>query len=611
MPQLNPRTISIVLFLLGLSSRSVSGDCPSAPTAYENTSVSHAVQYLVTVPTDCSYIRIHAWAGGGGSGRNLNWAYHTGDGGGGAAFFGSAAATPGTQFRIGIGRQAFDGGGGYGLAVSRCVDPPACGTYAVEVALGSGGAGGKVRINGFNVLQWPHAGAGGVIGEHGQDALLLWVVPDPDELHGIPSGKGAVVGGPGVGGSEPGNVYINPGGNGGPNPMDANPNPNGGVGAYGQGGEGGTGQYGGGGGASWGPPGNPAFEGAAGGGGSSWTSWSGQFLPGHRKAPGNELSGYRVGLDPNAGGSCETVGGAGCGGLGGTGIANNGGVGRVVVEFSATPFAGRGDIDGDGQTDLIIRNGVTVAPPSGTWEHRFWLMNGVNRLSEVTLSPGNTLDLSGEDDFNGDGKQDLVFRNTSTGEIVFWLMNGTSKVSEVTVLGETLDWKLSATGDFDHNAKPDIVWHNNITQKIRIWTMNGTVHTGDITPIPDQALAANWTIVGAVDLNADANTDFLWYNSTSGKIVYWWMDWNVARITGAFTVPPNAGANNWKVLALGDYGIGDGGVAQSADIVWRNETSGNFVVWYMDFAGNRTGGVLTNPTSPSPNPTEWTIVGPR
>ena len=57
--------------------------------------------------------------------------------------------------------------------------------------------------------------------------------------------------------------------------------------------------------------------------------------------------------------------------------------------------------------------------------------------------------------------------------------------------------------------------------------------------------------------------------------------------------------------------MGPNGVAHSTDIVWRNSTSGTVVVWFMDQAGNKTAGLFTTPAAPSPNPTDWTIVGPR
>ncbi len=273
----------------------------------------------------------------------------------------------------------------------------------------------------------------------------------------------------------------------------------------------------------------------------------------------------------------------------------------------------KGDYDNDLQTDLYIGN--TVAP-----NNHVWLMNGVARTSELTFSPVPATvnqQISGVDDFNGDSWNDLVFWNNATGAVEFWLMNGTSATrvgAAVPISGAptlATNWKLSATADFNADGKPDIVWRNFTSQKIVIWTMNGTAKVGNIIPTPDQAVDSNWEIVGAFDMNNDGATDFLWYNSTSGKIVYWWMNASVVRITGAFTVPANAGDNNWKVLAAGDYGLGTGGTANTKDIVWRNATSGKYVVWYMDFAGNRTFGEFTSPNNPSPNPTDWTIVGPR
>ena len=52
-------------------------------------------------------------------------------------------------------------------------------------------------------------------------------------------------------------------------------------------------------------------------------------------------------------------------------------------------------------------------------------------------------------------------------------------------------------------------------------------------------------------------------------------------------------------------------MAGTNDVVWRNASSGRVVVWHLDFAGNRTSGLFTSPDAPGPDPTGWTIVGPR
>ena len=128
----------------------------------------------------------------------------------------------------------------------------------------------------------------------------------------------------------------------------------------------------------------------------------------------------------------------------------------------------------------------------------------------------------------------------------------------------------------------------------------------------------NWEVAAALDYNNDGARDLLWYNPNSGKIVLWFMDAAVHRISGRFTNPANAGDNNWKVYAGGDYGAGVGGSACTNDIVWRNATSGKEVVWYMDQAGNRTSGTFTVPDAPVSDPdgnptaaTDWIVTGPR
>ncbi len=302
--------------------------------------------------------------------------------------------------------------------------------------------------------------------------------------------------------------------------------------------------------------------------------------------------------------------------------------GNNSASATTTVVFRKGDLDNDLKTDLFL----LYQPTNENW---VWFMDGITRTSGVAVNPSTpaspTQRVVGVDDFNNDQRNDLVFWDSVTGAVEFWLMNGVNRQGPpVPISGApTLapNWKLSATGDFNADGKPDIVWRNVISQKIVLWVMNGTVKINNIIPSPDQAVHANWEIVAALDLNADGNRDFLWYNSTSGKIVRWLMDASVVRITGDFTNPPNAGNNNWKVLAGGDYGVGPGGFPNTNDVVWRNDTSGNFVVWYLDTAGNRTFGTFTVPSGP-PNtppafgpaeqatdqpdaPIDWIIVGPR
>lgn len=268
----------------------------------------------------------------------------------------------------------------------------------------------------------------------------------------------------------------------------------------------------------------------------------------------------------------------------------------------------KGDFNLDGQADLLL-----LHPFSN--QHQFWWMNGTTRSYEGPLVPTTPLfrRVVGTDDFNGDQRIDVVMQYPALGGVEFWMMKSDgSRWGEPVPLSASLpvEWQVIATADFDVDGHPDLLWRNASTQKLTIWTLNGVTHEGTLTPSPDQAINANWAVVAALDYNGDGTIDLLWYNATSGKAVLWFMDAAVQRLSGQFTDPPNAGDNNWKIVASSDYGVGPGGIAGTADIVWRNASSGKFVVWYMDLAGRRSAGTFTTPDAPA-SPLAWTVVGPR
>ena len=270
--------------------------------------------------------------------------------------------------------------------------------------------------------------------------------------------------------------------------------------------------------------------------------------------------------------------------------------------------AAKGDFNGDGRADLLFDDLASD-------QHLVWYMARERQAAAASLSPGGPgtdWKLSATDDFDGDRKTDVVFRNPTTGVTQFWLLNGVvaKPLHPLLESPPSTDWELTAAADFNHDQKPDLLWRNTVTQKLQVWTMNGTAQLGTLVPTPDQAVNANWACVAALDLNKDGHPDLLWYNATTGKIVYWLMDADLQRITGNFTSPSNAGNNNWKVVAAGDYARQPSIPLDSVDIVWRNETSGKLVMWYMDSFGVRVGGGFTSPDSPQPA-LGWNVLGPR
>jgi hypothetical protein len=85
-------------------------------------------------------------------------------------------------------------------------------------------------------------------------------------------------------------------------------------------------------------------------------------------------------------------------------------------------IAGVGDFDADGKSDVLWYNKVTG-------ENVIWLMNGAARLSSgAVFSTVSDLNwsIAGVGDLDGDGDSDILWRNSVTGENTVWFMNGAS-----------------------------------------------------------------------------------------------------------------------------------------------------------------------------------------
>jgi len=129
------------------------------------------------------------------------------------------------------------------------------------------------------------------------------------------------------------------------------------------------------------------------------------------------------------------------------------------------------DSNADGMTDLIWTSaaGASVL-------HR---MNGTSVLSAAVLSSNAHATLAGTGDFNGDGRHDLLWRNSSSGNsssgiapgmVIGWLMDDGTIISTVLVGGD-LSWAVNNTADVNGDGKTDIIWRDASGGTVA-WLMN-------------------------------------------------------------------------------------------------------------------------------------------
>jgi hypothetical protein len=235
-------------------------------------------------------------------------------------------------------------------------------------------------------------------------------------------------------------------------------------------------------------------------------------------------------------------------------------IGGVSGTFVISTGAGnRPDLNGDGKTDLLWRNSSTGASAA-------WLMNGTATLSSAITYPNAGYSVTHTGDLSGDGKTDLLWRS-SAGATVAWLMNGTTYSSYATLLTDP-NWVVQRVADFNGDGKADLLWHNAATGQTAIWLMNGLATTSSAVILT----SSSWSVIQVADLNGDGKADLIWRNSASGQVAAWLMNGTSASSSVTLLSDPN-----WTVTRTGDFN-GDG----KADLLWRNATTGATAIWLMN-----------------------------
>jgi len=253
------------------------------------------------------------------------------------------------------------------------------------------------------------------------------------------------------------------------------------------------------------------------------------------------------------------------------GSPNSGMTGRITVNAAPMPVRRMSDFDGDGRSDILWRNTASGA-------NTIWRSGSAAAQTAVTpVSLGWRV--VGLGDYNGDNRAHILWRNTGNGANVIW-RSGSSGSQQAIVGVANPAWSVAGSGDYNGDGRADLLWRAT-TGANALW-LSANAGTQPTMPV----VSPSWRIVGSGDYNGDGRRDILWRNASTGANLIW-RSANPAQQQAVTAV----GNPAWSVVGSGDYN-GDG----LADILWRNGTTGANVIWRSASANSQQAMPSTAPS---------------
>ena len=246
---------------------------------------------------------------------------------------------------------------------------------------------------------------------------------------------------------------------------------------------------------------------------------------------------------------------------------------KLNQDLKLGTFAGTGDFDGDGRTDVLRLHytGLVIGEMS----------NGDGTFSGTLLNKlGAGWSIAGIGDFNGNGTDDVLVANPAgasetTGLVGYWEGGTTWNI----INGSTAEWECIATGDFNGDGKCDMLWRNKFLDE------SGQTFNAFCTWIVDPpsgetdwrmvsvANPAEWKFLCAGDFDGDSTSDIAMIND-AGVVGIWGISdgW-----LSSWSILSAVNTAEWSLVGVGDFN-GDG----TDDIAWFNADAGIAGFWQIE-----------------------------
>jgi hypothetical protein len=235
------------------------------------------------------------------------------------------------------------------------------------------------------------------------------------------------------------------------------------------------------------------------------------------------------------------------------------------------------DFSGDGITDLLWYHKTTR-------EYKATLFRDSSGTLP-TVQYGKAEDPSAGwvsialNDFNADGRTDLLWYNSRTGQLKVWLLSENGRqIVDYPAVDISAGWTPAAVDDFNDDDRADILWFNIMNRSLVAWFLSegGMVGSAEYGKIPDPS--SGWSTIGLGDVNADGRADLFGYNNRTGALAAALLSEN--GLLQTVNYPPTDPSTGWSPAAVDDFNA-DG----RADVLWFNIVNRTFAATFLSEEG--------------------------
>jgi hypothetical protein len=198
--------------------------------------------------------------------------------------------------------------------------------------------------------------------------------------------------------------------------------------------------------------------------------------------------------------------------------------GQAARPLSGWELVGVADMTGDRQADFVFYSRGLDRTVIWTTNQAGQIVDGGFVTSDARpngqeTGAANAWNVAALADFNGDGQNDILWRNTA-GVVVLWAMNGTRlDVAKSGLLPSIpTNFQVGGVGDFNDDGILDLIWRDRTSGVNRIWSfgVNGRPTETSLLAAPGQ-----WDIGAIADVNSDGFDDIIWRNNQANNVVIW------------------------------------------------------------------------------------------